>query len=227
MTKAILKKVTIPQAFEIQGNFSSSVQKYIFKNPSIKDILWRINKYVTESSEIELFKAIIENPNNLKFKENISYSHYDFCEILKYLPQGIIEEINFANNKNEISIIDVLSKIIIEVSKKIKEEIINDLVELYDFSNLEIITSFNNVKIIKDTDFYTKMRKKDYRNTFGYYSYSFNNFSENELKELEEICKKYKSRLLLIDNNLAYLTKETQVRFFTEFGRWISIDIFE
>ena len=32
MTKAILKKVTIPQAFEIQGNFSSSVQKYIFKS---------------------------------------------------------------------------------------------------------------------------------------------------------------------------------------------------
>ena len=122
--------------------------------------------------------------------------------------------------------IDIFEKLVIELAKKERAQRITDFVEVYDFSDIEVLDTYKNIKIIKDIDFNTKFRKKSFRETFIHFSYNFN-LAEEEIQEIEKLCKKHKSNLLLVDNNLAFLTKENQqVRGFTELGKWISTEIF-
>ena len=226
MNKAISKNVTILEAFELQGDKSSAVEKYLLKDGRLRDLLRCMINRDSSITDIEFFKKVMTHPEEIKISENSRFDYYNFCEILRALGNNIAQEISFSRSEKDLEMIDIFEKLVIELAKKERAQRIIDFVEVYDFSELEVLATYKNIKIIKDTDFNTKFRQKDQRSAFGHFSYNFN-LAEEEIQEIEKLCKKHKSNLLLVDNNLAFLTKENlQVRGFTEFGKWISTEIF-
>ena len=225
MSKATSKNVTILEAFELQGEKSSAVEKYLLKDGRLRDLLRCMINRDSSITDIEFFKKVMTHPEEIKLSENSRFDYYNFCEILRALGNNITQEISFSRSEKDLEMIDIFEKLVIELAKKERAQRITDFVEVYDFSELEVLDTYKNIKIIKDTDFNTKFRKKDQRSAFGHFSYNFK--LDEEIQEIEKLCKKHKSNLLLVDNNLAFLTKENlQVRGFTEFGKWISTEIF-
>ena len=226
MSKATSKNVTILEAFELQGDNSSAVEKYLLKDGKLRDLLRCMINRDTNITDIEFFKKVMTHPEEIKLSENSRFDYYNFCEILRALGNNIAQEISFSRSEKHLVMIDIFEKLVKELAKKERAQRITDFVEVYDFSELEVLDTYKNVKIIKDADFNTKFRKKSFRETFIHFSYNFK-LDEEEIQEIEKLCKKHKSNLLLVDNNLAFLTKENQqVRGFTEFGQWISTEIF-
>ena len=225
MSKATSKNVTILEAFKLQGEKSSAVEKYLLKDGRLRDLLRCMINRDSSITDIEFFKKVMTHPEEIKLSENSRFDYYNFCEILRALGNNITQEISFSRSEKDLEMIDIFEKLVIELAKKERAQRITDFVEVYDFSELEVLDTYKNIKIIKDTDFNTKFRKKDQRSAFGHFSYNFK--LDEEIQEIEKLCKKHKSNLLLVDNNLAFLTKENlQVRGFTEFGKWISTEIF-
>ena len=226
MSKATSKNVTILEAFKLQGEKSSAVEKYLLKDGRLRDLLRCMINRDSSITDIEFFKKVMTHPEEIKLSESSRFDYYNFCEILRALGNNIAQEISFSRSEKDLEMIDIFEKLVIELAKKERAQRITDFVEVYDFSELEVLATYKNIKIIKDTDFNTKFRKKDQRSAFGHFSYNFN-LAEEEIQEIEKLCKKHKSNLLLVDNNLAFLTKENlQVRGFTELGKWISTEIF-
>ena len=226
MSKATSKNVTILEAFELQGEKSSAVEKYLLKDGRLRDLLRCMINRDSSITDIEFFKKVMTHPEEIKLSENSRFDYYNFCEILRALGNNITQEISFSRSEKDLEMIDIFEKLVIELAKKERAQRITDFVEVYDFSELEVLDTYKNVKIIKDIDFNTKFRKKSFRETFIHFSYNFK-LDEEEIQEIEKLSKKHKSNLLLVDNNLAFLTKENlQVRGFTEFGKWISTEIF-
>ena len=226
MSKATSKNVTILEAFELQGEKSSAVERYLLKDGKLRDLLRCMINRDSSITDIQFFKKVMTHPEEIKLSENSRFDYYNFCEILRALGNNIAQEISFSRSEKYLVMLDIFEKLVIELAKKERAQRIIDLVEVYDFSELEVLDTYKNIKIIKDTDFNTKFRKKDQRTAFGHFSYNFN-LAEEEIQEIEKLCKKHKSNLLLVDNNLAFLTKENQqVRGFTELGKWISTEIF-
>ena len=226
MSKATSKNVTILEAFKLQGEKSSAVEKYLLKDGRLRDLLRCMINRDSSITDKKLFKEVMSSPEEIKISENSRFDYYNFCEILRALGNNIAQEISFSRSEKDLEMIDIFEKLVIELAKKERAQRITDFVEVYDFSDIEALDTYKNVKIIKDIDFNTKFRKKSFRETFIHFSYNFK-LDEEEIQEIEKLCKKYKSNLLLVDNNLAFLTKENlQVRGFTEFGKWISTEIF-
>ena len=226
MSKATSKNVTILEAFKLQGEKSSAVEKYLLKDGRLRDLLRCMINRDSSITDKKLFKEVMSSPEEIKLSENSRFDYYNFCEILRALGNNITQEISFSRSEKDLEMIDIFEKLVIELAKKERAQRITDFVEVYDFSELEVLDTYKNVKIIKDIDFNTKFRKKSFRETFIHFSYNFK-LDEEEIQEIEKLCKKHKSNLLLVDNNLAFLTKENlQVRGFTELGKWISTEIF-